>query len=85
MIDAPKQRKIEFCLLSGLDDSAIDFEILSGKSIFIIHGSYLGALPPNAVAIPVKGVGVPYGVFYRKNDKCAFRFLDYIKKQTDNY
>ena len=78
LLDALNKRNINYTGVPGQADSIIDLHVINGEGVMIIHGAYIGTLSPQENAIPVRGIKVPYGVFYRKNDFSVQQFISFL-------
>ncbi len=78
LLSALDRKHIHYNGISGQADSIIDLQVINGEGVMIIHGAYIGTLSPHENAIPVRGLKVPYGIFYRKNDFSIQNFIKYI-------
>ena len=78
LLSALDKKHINYNGVSGQADSIIDLHVINGEGVMIIHGYYISTLSPHENAIPVRGLKVPYGIFYRKNDFSVQNFIRYI-------
>lgn len=78
LLNRLKQKDIKFIGIAGEADSIIDLHVSKGDGVMIIHSLYIPTLAPNLTALPVRGLRVPYGIFYRKNETLVQHFLHCI-------